>query len=210
MCQNVAVHAGTAVTFDGVVTRILGGDVGGATITRVELGLALKDGSTFIGSSSFSASVVAAHAAAIAIESDMNFTTTEIGGMTFTPGTHRFDSAINFAFGSSVTLDGNNEINPKFLFQAGSTLVTAAETYFILKNGAKAENVIWAIGSGVTLGANSVGEGSIMAGTAITFGTGSELRGCALALSAVTFESNGSVVGMGFAENGRKTRQLRG
>jgi hypothetical protein len=55
-------------------------------------------------------------------------------------------------------LVGDNDPNPEFLFIAGSTLVTAADTNFILKNGAKAENVLWA------LGARSVVEGSILAG----------------------------------------------
>jgi hypothetical protein len=83
--------------------------------------------------------------------------------------------------------------NPEFLFIAGSTLITAADTYFILKRGAKAENVLWALGTAATLGANSTLDGSILAGTAVTFGSQSELHGCALAQSAVTFESEGSV-----------------
>jgi hypothetical protein len=90
-------------------------------------------------------------------------------------------------------LDGQNLPYPVFLFQAGSTLVTAADTYFILKNGAKAENVFWALGTAATLGANSILEGSILAGTAITFGTQAALHGCALAQSAVTFESEGYI-----------------
>jgi hypothetical protein len=117
----------------------------------------------------------------------------EIGGETFTPGAYCSDSAINFAYGTTVTLDGLNKPNPNFLFIAGSTLVTGAVTSFNLINGAKAENVLWALGTAATLGANSILEGSILAGTAITFGTKSELRGCALAQSAVTFESEGSV-----------------
>jgi hypothetical protein len=92
-----------------------------------------------------------------------------------------------------VPLDGQNEVNPTFLFQAGSTLVTAADAHFILINGAKAENVIWALGTAATRGANSVLEGSILAGTAITFGTQSGLHGCVLAQSVVTFESEGSI-----------------
>jgi hypothetical protein len=83
--------------------------------------------------------------------------------------------------------------NPEFLFIAGSTLITAADTYFILTRGAKAENVLWALGTAATLGANSTLDGSILAGTAVTFGSQSELHGCALAQSAVTFESEGSV-----------------
>jgi ferric-dicitrate binding protein FerR (iron transport regulator) len=104
----------------------------------------------------------------------------------FSSRDHRSGSAIIFAYGTVVTLDGLNDPSPRFLFQAGSTLVTAANTYFILKNGAKAENIYCALGAAATLGANSVLEGSILAGTAITFGAKSELHGCALPQSAVT------------------------
>jgi hypothetical protein len=87
-----------------------------------------------------------------------------------------------------------------FVFQAGTTLVTAADTHFILKNGAQAENVLWVIGSAATLGARSVVEGSITAGTSITFGAKSELHGCALAQAAITFESEGAVINPGHSE----------
>jgi hypothetical protein len=137
----------------------------------------------------------------------------EMGGVTFYPGTHRSGSAINFAYGTVVTLDGNHEPNPEFLFIAGSTLVTAADTKFNLINGAKAENVLWVLGTAATLGARSVVEGSILAGTAITFGTQSVLHGCALAQSAVTFESGGSVMLDHYEDDGQGndlTRHLRG
>jgi hypothetical protein len=143
-------------------------------------------------SAGFASAVLDAHAAAMQeLSTPMEI---EIGGLTFTPGTYRSGSAINFAHGTVVTLEGLHNPNPDFLFIADSTLVTAADTSFILINGAKAENVYWALGTAATLGANSVLEGSILAGTAITFGTKSELHGCALAQSAVTFESEGSVV----------------
>jgi hypothetical protein len=151
------------------------------------------NGAVAVESSAFAASVMFAHAEAIAVKSDSQHMEIEIGGSTFTPGTHRSESAINFAYGTVVILDGQNEPNPTFLFQAGSTLVTAADTHFILINGAKAENVLWALGTAATLGARSIVAGSILAGTAITFGTESELQGCALAQSAVTFESKGFV-----------------
>jgi hypothetical protein len=101
--------------------------------------------------------------------------------------------AARIADGTFVTLDGEGKPNPVFLFQAGSTLVTAAGTYFELKYGAKAGNVLWALGTAATLGSNSVLEGSILAGTAITFGTKAKLNGCALAQSAVTFASDGAI-----------------
>jgi hypothetical protein len=175
------------------MSTIHGGDVSVFPGTSITGSYTFDEGGVVLDSSVFAASVTAAHAAAMEVRSDGIAMAIESGGLTLTPGTYRSGSAINFAYGTVVTLDGNNEDNPVFLFQALSTLVTAADTYFILKNGAKAENIYWALGTAATLGANSVVEGSILAGTAITFGTKSELYGCALAQSAVTFESGGSI-----------------
>jgi hypothetical protein len=150
-------------------------------------------GQVVVDSSNFAESVLDAHAAAMADRDDGHTMAIEIGGNTFTPGTCRSESAINFVHDTTLTLDGLSDSNPVFLFQATSTLVTAAGTHVKLINGAKAENVLWALGTAATLGANSVLEGSILAGTAITFGTQSKLNGCVLAQSAVTFESEGSV-----------------
>jgi hypothetical protein len=196
VCQNFAVHARTTVTFDGVTSKIYGADVGVSPGTSITGSYVFRNEGPSTGhvvqdSSVFADSVLTAHSEAMQRPSEPM--AIEIGGRTFTPGTYRSGSAINFAYGTVVTLDGQDQANPVFLFQAGSTLVTAANTYFILKNGAKAENVVWALGTAATLGANSVLEGSILAGTAITFGTKSELHGCALAQSAVTFESAGSI-----------------
>jgi hypothetical protein len=177
----VGVSPGTSIT--GSVMFDNAGNATGAF--QFDIGEVVND------SVSFAAHVLEAHTAAmqepsIAMEIEM-------GGLIFTPGTYRSGSAINFAHGTVVTLDGKNEANPIFRFIAGSTLVTAADTYFNLVNGTKAENVLWTLGTAATLGARSVVEGSILAGTAITFGTKSKLNGCALAQSAVTFESEGSV-----------------
>jgi hypothetical protein len=195
VCQNFAVHARTTITFGGVASSIFCGDVGVSPGTSITGSYQFLYGGRQVVDSSddFAASVLISYNAAMEVRSDGQAMAIEIGGKTFTPGTYRSGSAINIAFGTVVTLDGLGQDNPMFLFQAGSTLVTAANTYFILKNGAKAENVLWALGTAATLGDGSILEGSIVAGTAITFGTKSTLRGCALAQSAVTFESEGSI-----------------
>jgi hypothetical protein len=138
-----------------------------------------EDGRVVTDSVDFVAAVLAAHATVMQEESMGPIMDIEIGGKTFTPGTYHSDSAINFAYGTVVTLDGKNLASPGSLFQAKST-------------GAKAENVLWVIGTAGTLGANSTVEGSILTGAAITFGTESVLHGCALALFTITFESEGS------------------
>jgi hypothetical protein len=195
VCQNYAVHARTTVTFAGLNSNIHKGDVGVSPGTSITGPYLIDNGVVLYDSANFAASVLTAYDAAVIQRYNEKVIAIEIGGKTFTPGTHRSGSAINFAYGTVVTLDGLNEPNPEFLFQAGTTLTTAAGTYFILKNGAKAENVRWVLGTAATLGANSVLEGSILAGTAITFGTDSKLHGCALAKSSVTFESQGTVYG---------------
>jgi hypothetical protein len=144
-------------------------------------------------SDAFTASVKVDYDAAIEVRTGWKTMAIEMGGVAFEPGTHRSATAINPAAGTDVTLDGMGIDNAVFLFQAGTTLVTGADTNVILTGGAKAENVIWALGTAATLGARSVVESSILAGTAITFGAEAGLRGCALAQSAVTFSSGGYV-----------------
>jgi hypothetical protein len=193
VCENFAVHARTTVTFDGVVTTIQGGDVGVSPGTSITGAYNLDGGEVINESADFAASVLTAHTAKMAAGVEEKAMAIEMGGLTFTPGTYRSGSAINFALGPPVTLDGEDNSDSVFLFIAGSTLVTAADSYFILINGAKAENVLWVLGTAATLGARSVVQGSILAGTAITIGTQSILHGCALAQSAVTFASQGYI-----------------
>jgi hypothetical protein len=209
VCQDFAVHARTTVTFDGVMSTIHDGNVGVSPGTSITGSYTFNDGNVVYDSNDFADTVKAYHTAAMEVGDNEEAMAIEIGGQTFKPGTHRSGSAINFAYGTVVTLDGDGDPNPEFIFIAGSTLVTAANTYFILENGAKAENVLWVLGSAATLGANSVLEGSILAGTAVTFGTQSELHGCALAQSAVTFESEGSVK-VNHYEGDDPIRHLRG
>jgi voltage-gated potassium channel Kch len=90
-----------------------------------------------------------------------------------------------------VTLNGGNNPDAKFLFQA-STLNIGANTRIHLIN-AKAENVFWAVDTTAVLGADTVFVGSIIAGTAITLGAGAMLQGCALAGTAVTLGAGASI-----------------
>jgi hypothetical protein len=199
VCLDFAVHAGTAVTFSGVVSTIQGGVVGvspGTSITG-----AFGDGETANPEESavFAARLLVEHSEAIKVRShemDMAIEIggiNEIGGVRFKAGTYRTVGAINFAAGK-VTLDGQGDENSIFIFIAGTTLTTAAVTTFELVGGARAENVLWVLGTGATIGIDSTLVGSIMAGTGITFGQRSTLQGCALAQTFVSFAGDGSVI----------------
>jgi hypothetical protein len=204
VCETFAVHAGTAITFGGTTTTTIhNGDVGVSPGTAITGTYEFEDGGEVVNDSSgFAGDVLEQHGLAMAVRTDGKTMAIEMGGQKFMPGTYRSGSAINVAHGTVVTLDGNNEANPKFLFQAVTTLVTAADTSFVLINGAKAENVLWALGTAATLGARCVLEGSILAGTDITFNTKSELHGCALAQAGVTFEDEGTIKNPNSGTNG--------
>jgi hypothetical protein len=198
-CKNYAVHAGSAITF--AANTIQSGDVG--YVTALVGAYDLQDGElmNMEDSNLFTASVIAAHTAAMAPRAGTKLLAGAITGLTFTPGTYRLDAAVNSAAGSVITLDGLNEENPMFLFQS-ITLGTGANSKFIMKNGARAENVLWVVATTATLGADSILEGSILAGSAITMGANTILRGCALAQTAITFGALGSI------ENGAGTAEL--
>ena len=105
----------------------------------------------------------------------------DIGGETLYPGLY---SAVSIGITGSVTLDGQSAVTPVFIFQISSTFITGTSSQIVLKNGATAANVYWAVGSSATLGSNSINRGIILATTAITLNTGATLEGRALAQNA--------------------------
>jgi hypothetical protein len=111
----------------------------------------------------------------------------EMGGLTFGPGVYTHGSAINIALASPVvTLDAGGNTDAVFIFVAGSTLTTCAGSKIVLKGGAKAENVYWVLGTALTMGADSILVGNVLAGSAITIGTNGKICGRAIAQTAVT------------------------
>ena len=81
----------------------------------------------------------------------------------------------------TLTLDAQGDPNAVFVFQAGSTLITASASQVRLVNGAQACNVFWKVGSSATLGTGTVMAGNILALTSITMNDGVTLHGRALA-----------------------------
>jgi hypothetical protein len=129
----------------------------------------------------------------------------EMRGLTFTSGVYVHGSAINVALstGSStkVYLDAEGVPNAQFVFNIGTTLTTSANSEVVLLNGARADNVFWVLGTALTLGADSILVGNVLAGSAITMGTNAKIFGRAIAQTAVTCETacivDSSVMSMG-------------
>lgn len=121
----------------------------------------------------------------------VNFTlaSAEIGGLTLPPGV--YSSASSVGLTGTVTLNAAGDPNAVWIFQIGSTLITASDSSVLLINGAQACNVFWQVGSSATLGTNTDFSGTIMAQTSITANTGATVLGRLLALNgAVTLDTN--------------------
>jgi hypothetical protein len=113
----------------------------------------------------------------------------EMGGVTFTPVIHSYGEGINIALNNpTVVLNAGGNPDAAFIFHAGTTLTTCANSRIELQGGAKVENAFWVPGTAVTMGANSTLVGTVLVGSAITMGTNGEIVGRAVAQIAVTCE----------------------
>ena len=115
--------------------------------------------------------------------------TTNLGGLTLTPGVYNFPSS-GFLTGT-VMLDAEGATDALFAFQFGSTFITAPGSRVLLVNGTQACNVFWQVGSSATIDTTTIVRGRVLALTSITVNTGASSVGGLYALNgAVTLQSN--------------------
>ena len=91
-----------------------------------------------------------------------------------------------------LTLDGGGDPNAVFVFQAGSSLITAGD--IVLINGAQAKNVYFQVGSSATLGTASKFQGNILALTSISLIDNATLNGRALARNGAVSLTTGNTI----------------
>lgn len=109
-----------------------------------------------------------------------------LGGTSPIPGVYR-----GGALGLTGTITLNGDLNSVWIFQAGSSLITATGSQVLLTGGARPSNVYWQVGSSATLGTDSTFKGNILALTSATLGTGANVEGRVLARNgAVTLDTN--------------------
>ena len=111
---------------------------------------------------------------------------TELGGTTLKPGVYGSDT---LGLTGTLTLDGEGV----YIFQAGSTLITAPNSEVELINGASACDVYWQVGSSATLDTATSFKGTIMALTSIALNTGVTLQGRALARNGAVTMNNDTI-----------------
>jgi hypothetical protein len=105
---------------------------------------------------------------------------TNLAGLTLYPGLYESGTSIDLSAAGAVTLDAQGDPNAVFVIRSATSITTLSTSQVVLSGGAKASRIFWTAGSAITLGANSVMKGSLLAGTAITLQTGANLQGRAL------------------------------
>ena len=119
--------------------------------------------------------LTAAYGRAALSPCNFNKSNKNLGGLTLTPGTYCQTTAPTLT--GTLTLSGNGV----FIFQIGSTLVTAPGATVRLTNGAQPCNVFWQVSSSATLDTTTTFVGTIMANTSISLNNGATIAGRALA-----------------------------
>lgn len=113
---------------------------------------------------------------------------TELGGITFTPGTY---TGATLGLTGTVTLDAGGDPDAVFLFKTSSTLITASNSSVVLIGAANPCNVYWQVSSSATLGTGTDFVGTVMALTSIAADTGADVEGRLLARNGeVTLDTN--------------------
>jgi|SRR5665213_241500 len=114
--------------------------------------------------------------------------TGDLGGRTLTAGVYKFASSA--ALTGTLTLDGQGNPDAQWVFQIGSTLVTASAAIVTMINSGNAGNVYWQVGSSATLGTATQFKGTILAQASVTDDGGSTIMGRLFALTAAVTLDN--------------------
>jgi hypothetical protein len=186
-----SVGLGTAAPFAVLAGTPAVTNTGPTTITG-DLGIHPADAVTGFPPGTVSGTIHTADAVALQAKSDLviayddaagrtaTATHGTLGGLTLVAGVYNAGGTTLDLTGT-LTLDGQDDPNAVWIFQATSDLVTASSSTVRFVNGGQACKVFWQVTSSATLGSGSTFEGTILALTSITMADGVALHGRALA-----------------------------
>jgi type VI secretion system secreted protein VgrG len=200
--QTFAVLAGTTVTdahsAPNPPTQIFG-DLGtspGASITGLFSGINVNGGTVHPNDATAQAALIdatTAYNALAGLAFGTNLTGQVMGSpglTTLTPGVYRFDTSAQLT--GTLMLDFATNPGGNFVFQIGSTLTTATDSFISVLNATAGSGIYWQIGSSATLGTGTDFAGNLLALTSVTLNPGAQiLCGRAIGLNgAVTLTDN--------------------
>ena len=195
LTSDYAVLAGSGITNTGptTVSGSLGADLGSsptgtftgsADVTTTGTKFTADDAQTIAAQVDLTTAYLDA-----AGRTPINTVSADLGGQTLTEGV--YNSASSLGLTGTLILDGENNPDAVFIFQAGSTLTTASASSVSLINGAQPCNVFWQVGSSATFGTTTDFVGHVFALTSITANTAATFQGQLLARNgAVTLDTN--------------------
>ena len=191
--DDYAVLAASGTTNTGSTT--ITGDVGSYPIASIG-----KTGITLTGTGAYheadadaqqaQSDLTTAYTGLAAMTYTTDLTGLDLGGRTLTSGVYKYTSSA-FLTGT-LTLDAQGNNDAYWVFQIGSTLITAPSSAVLLTNSGSNNGLFWQVGSSATLDTNTAFKGNILALDSIGLKTGATiLNGSALArTAAVTMDTN--------------------
>lgn len=190
--SSFAVLAGAGITITGPTT--ITGDIGTyPTPSIIGSGNLILDGGSYAGGTivqSAQTALTTAYNAAAGLPYNVSYAGGfDLVGLTLAPGV--YNDASSLFLSGTLTLDAQGNPNAVWIFQAGTTLITASGSQVVLAGGAQAGNIYWQVGSSATLNTGANFAGNILALDSITLDTGATVDGRLLAQTgAVTLDNN--------------------
>lgn len=119
--------------------------------------------------------------------------------ITLSPNRNYNQSAITFASGTNIVLDGSGIANPQFFITSTSAITFTGLASITLINGASSNNVFWLANSAAITFSDPSPQpsfpGIFIAGTSISFASASQIDGRVYAKAAISFSGTSSVNG---------------
>lgn len=196
---DFAVLAGSAITITGAVSSTtITGDIGTFPTPAITgIGSVVLNGINHAGDEVTQVAkfdLTSAYNDAVSRSADIAFVAAyDLLGLNLFPGVYSSPSSLFIS--GTLTLDGLGNPNAVWIFQMGSTLITAVDSRVVLTGGAQASHVFWQVGSSATLATGSDFSGSILALTTITAASEVTVNGRLLAQNgAVTLDGNNIIM----------------
>ena len=105
-----------------------------------------------------------------------------------TPGIYKWTSVVNVPVNCVINFDGGVNADAVWIMQIAGNRAINSSAAVLLVNGAKAENIFWAVHTDIAVDTYSHAEGIILTYTMIALQNRSSLNGAAYAQTAVMLD----------------------